>query len=464
MRIRLILSFMLVSLLSIVIVVVVAQQGTANEVRAFIYGGGSTPNSSGLIGDLEEYYRLNGNWSGVETVLQGHAPGRGQGKGGNQDVEGVKFILADVENNILVNTRDPEASGKLNLFERQSAISLQNDSQTVGYLVIVGGQGANREPGGQLISRLNNAALVAALIAGVLSLIIAWFLTYRLMKPVNELTQAAEQLGGGDLSGRVQVRGNDELAVLGGSFNQMADSLQQAEASRRAMTADIAHELRNPLAVQRANLEALQDGIYPLTVENLEPIIKQNDLLTRLVDDLRTLALADSGRLELDLVPTNVTVLVNRVVELYQPRAGERSVALGIKGNVMDGSDDFEVVADPMRLEQIISNLVDNALRYTPNDGVIDLQFQTSALGVKIIVHDGGPGIAEDALPYIFDRFYRADPSRSREDGGTGLGLAISRQLAQAHGGTLSAHNAPDGGAVFELFLPRDVAADNFQS
>jgi signal transduction histidine kinase len=284
-----------------------------------------------------------------------------------------------------------------------------------------------------------------------LGLILALGLSYTLLRPVHALTIAAQKLAGGDLSHRVDVHGDDEMATLSHTFNQMADSLQQAEEARRAMTADIAHELRTPLAVQRANLEALQDGVYPLTSENLAPVIEQNYLLTRLVEDLRTLALADAGQIELERTHTDLTPLVERMVERFQPQAGSQQVKLTLTtptGLIP------QISADPIRLEQVLTNLLSNALRYTPTGGQIELSLASTDDSVWLRVHDSGPGIPEQALPYIFERFYRVDKSRARAEGGTGLGLAIARQLARLHGGDLTATNHAAGGALFTLILP----------
>jgi signal transduction histidine kinase len=271
---------------------------------------------------------------------------------------------------------------------------------------------------------------------------------------VQVLTKAAARLAQGDLSQRVEVHGKDELADLGQAFNQMADSLGQAQASRKAMTADIAHELRNPLAVQRAHLEALQDGLYPSTPENLQPILDQNLLLSRLVDDLRTLALADAGQLRLERIPTDVIDLVERNVERFNPQAAMRAIDLSVESAENLKSNPPVLNLDPARLEQILGNLLSNALRHTPDGGKIIVRTARSNGVVQIRIADNGPGIPEDDLPHIFERFYRADRSRSRSEGGSGLGLTIARQLAEAHGGALTAANAPEGGAVFTLSLP----------
>jgi len=284
-------------------------------------------------------------------------------------------------------------------------------------------------------------------------LLLALLLAYSLMRPVRELTHAAHKLGEGDLSQRVNIRGNDELAVLGKAFNKMADTLQTSQESRKAMTADIAHELRNPLAVQRANLEALQDGVFPLNPENLEPILEQNLLLTHLVDDLRTLALADSGQLKLELAPTEIVALVERVVGGFKPQASARQVELTIEKDAQFPPQ-FSLSVDPTRIDQILRNLLSNALRFTPDGGRIILRLGIGKNTLKISVQDSGPGISSKALPHVFDRFYRADRSRSRSEGGTGLGLAIARHLAEAHGGSLVVANLAQSGALFTFTLP----------
>jgi two-component system sensor histidine kinase BaeS len=178
--------------------------------------------------------------------------------------------------------------------------------------------------------------------------------------------------------------------------------------------------------VQRAQLEALQDGVHPASNENITSILEQNILLTRLVEDLRTLALVDAGQLQLEMVPTDLASLVERIVRRFKSQADENQVDLQFS---VDG-ECLEIQIDPGRVEQIIGNLISNALRYT---------------------RDNGPGIPSDATELVFDRFYRVDHSRSRAEGGTGLGLAIARQLAEAQGGELTASNHPDGGAIFEL-------------
>jgi two-component system sensor histidine kinase BaeS len=460
MRLRLILSFTLIVLVSVATVVLIARLTTANEVRAFMFRGGAS-GSTGMVNNLEAYYLANGSWQGVESLLTSR--GGGMGRGGPPGSGGAGFgnannqslLLADAQGNVVANSSGSNTGGKLTNAQLNSAISLQVGGKTVGYLLPEGAATFTPSEESQLVTRLNQVALTAGLIAGGISLLLALLLAYRFLKPIRGMTAAARQLAQGDLNQRVPVQGNDELATLGHTFNQMAISLQQAEQSRRAMTADIAHELRNPLAVQRANLEALQDGIYPLTPENLEPILEQNRLLTHLVEDLRTLALAESGQLTLERAPVNFPALVKSIIERFGPQADARQIVIDL--NCADSIPTLSL--DPFRIEQILGNLLSNALRYTPQNGRIHLDIQSyvrrnNTQMIQLDLHDSGPGIPEESLPHVFERFYRADRSRSRAEGGTGLGLAIARQLAEAHGGSLSAKNHPQGGAVFTMTIP----------
>ena len=469
MRLRLILSFIFIVLVAVASVVLIASQNTASEVRAFMFRGGMT-GTEGLVVALEEYYQTNQTWQGVENLIitpgmgqgMGHSgQGSGQGTGANLGggMMNQRLRLVDAQGNILIDTKNETVSAHLSNDDLEQAIPLVVNKQTVGYLLPEGGLGFTQNDETALVDRINQAAITAGLIAVSVSLLLALLLAYRLSRPIRDLTQAANQLAQGDFTQQVPVHGNDELANLGRAFNQMAASLEEAEQSRRAMTADIAHELRNPLAVQRANLEALQDGIYPLTSENLNSVLEQNYLLNRLVEDLRTLALVDSGQLALERTSTDLTVLVTRIVDRHRPQADARSVSLNVSA-----SEHVPIIfLDPGRVEQILGNVLSNALRYTPEGGQIDIEITSPPKGitksndieiVRLTVHDNGPGIPPEALPYLFDRFFRGDRARCRDEGGTGLGLAIARQLSQAHGGDLTARNHPQGGAVFTLTLP----------
>jgi signal transduction histidine kinase len=361
-----------------------------------------------------------------------------------------RLRLADADGSLVADTLSVNPSGQLSPEDLPQAIPLQVSGRTVGYLLTEGGMVFSPGDEANLLSRLNRVVGTAGLIAVLFSLALALLLSNQLIKPIRALTQAASRLARGDLTQRVEVRGDDEISALARTFNQMAASLQQAETSRRAMTADIAHELRNPLAVQQAHLEAILDGIYPATPENITPILEQNRLLSRLVEDLRTLALADAGQLSLEKTPTDLQNLIERVADRFRPQATGQEIE--IKVSPLQRCSPVPV--DPGRMEQILGNLLSNALRFTPHGGHIEIALDCTPQWIHLSVRDSGPGIPEDALPHLFERFYRADRGRSREEGGSGLGLAIARQLARAHGGDLIAANHPQGGAIFTLRLP----------
>jgi two-component system sensor histidine kinase BaeS len=215
------------------------------------------------------------------------------------------------------------------------------------------------------------------------------------------------------------------------------------------MTADIAHELRNPLSVMQARVEAVIDGVYPPTAEHLQPVLEQTRLLSRLVEDLRTLALADAGQLALDRQDIDLAGVVARTVAGYRAQAQAAGVQLRVR--LAEG---VRVEADPGRIEQVVGNLLSNAVRHAPPGSEVEISLGVDARWARLEVADAGEGIPDEALASVFERFYRADRSRSREGGGTGLGLAISRQLIVAHGGTIAAANRPEGGAVFRIDLP----------
>lgn len=452
MRRKLIVSFALVVLVTIAVVVLVAQLGTTQVVRGFMYRGGLT-GSEELIAQLEAYYAEHGSWDGAAGLFGSsgtHGKGHGQATGNGQGMMNQWFRLADADGHLLFDSKSGITGGDLSPTERAHAIELKAGRQTAGYLLAEGGMVFTNQQERNLVSRLTRAALIAALVGGGFALALALFLAYRLLAPVQQLTEAAEKLSRGDLSQRVHVHREDEMTRLGSTFNAMADGLQLAEESRRAMTADIAHELRNPLAVQRATLEALQDGVYPLTPAQLQPVLEQNATLTRLVDDLRALALAEAGQLTLERVPVDLGELTARSVERFSAQAESARVRLRLEV----APDIPKTNLDPGRIEQILSNLISNALRHTPGGGVVNLRVSEQGSALELSVHDSGPGISPDAIAHVFERFYRADRSRSRAEGGSGLGLAIARKFAEAHGGTLTACNHPEGGAVFTLKIP----------
>jgi signal transduction histidine kinase len=292
--------------------------------------------------------------------------------------------------------------------------------------------------------------IVSTVGTAAVALLLAFALSGRILRPVGELTQAAHRMRQGDLDARVTPRGDDEIARLGRAFNEMADRLASTERTKRQMVSDVAHELRSPVTNLRCGLEAIQDGLVALDRERIDALHSETLLLQRLIVDLQDLALADAGGLALNPQPVEVVEVIRRALG---------PDATGARATVRIDPDAAVVTADPVRLEQMLRNLIANARRHTPAEGGIEVAVTRAAGQTHIAVRDTGCGIAAAHLPHVFDRFYRADPSRDRATGGAGLGLAIVLRLAEAHGGTATAASAgPNQGAVVTISIPDPTA------
>ena len=267
--------------------------------------------------------------------------------------------------------------------------------------------------------------------------------------PLSNLARAARRIGEGNLDTRVVARGSREMVELAGTFNRMAADLQHAEILRNNLMADVSHELRTPLTVLEGNLRAVLDHVYTLDEAEIANLYGQTRHLIRLVSDLRELALAEAHQLPLERQPTDLAALVSETLQAIEPLAAEKGVRL------MHDMPQLSAVADPIRIRQVLFNLLSNALRHTPAGGEISISGAVAAGQVHLTVADTGEGLAPDQLAAVFDRFYRVDKSRSRETGGTGLGLAIVKAIVEAHEGRIEALSDGKGrGSRFVITLP----------
>lgn len=452
MRWRILGSFVLVIIVALGTIAVVTRYTTQQEVQRFLGYGGQV-GLENLANRLETYYAENGSWSGISANTE-TMRGRGFGQRGMANIGIGNHILTDASGVIRYSPVEAEIGNRISNQQLEQSIELFVSGEVVGYLLPEGGIPTLPENFEDLlIERVNRATVLAALISGGIAILLSVILATVILRPVRGLTEAAKKMSSGDLTQRVDVQGKGEMAALGQTFNRMAYSLQEAEKRRRAMTADIAHELRNPLAIQRAHLEALQDGIYPLNSESLEPVVKQNKQLTRLVEDLRTLALVDAGSLELNKRKIDLVEVCQDTIKRFEPQAIDKEIRLITESQ----SEQLLVNADRERLQQILDNLMQNALRYTPEEGWIKLSLAVQNQLAVLKIHNNGPQLTKEAQDHLFERFYRADKARDRASGGTGLGLAIARQLAEAHGGSLTGSNHPDGGVVFTMTIPASL-------
>ncbi|MDR7555421.1 MAG: ATP-binding protein [Armatimonadota bacterium] len=302
----------------------------------------------------------------------------------------------------------------------------------------------------RFLAALRRATWLAALVGVVAAVLLGIAVTRYLTAPLRQMAEAAGQIGQGQLAQRVTVPADDELGALARAFNAMAANLQRLEESRRQLGADIAHELRTPLSVLQANLEGMLDGVVAPSPERLAALHGQVRLLSRLVDDLRDLSLAQAGQLPLHRRPTDLAALAAEAVAAVAAAAEEKQIHVDsrVAGPVSPVSVDRE------RVLQMLHNLLHNALRHTPRGGRVTVGVDAGPGRVQLWVQDTGPGIPPEDLERIFERFVRLDASRTRATGGSGLGLAIVRALAEAHGGTVTATSAPGQGSRFTITLP----------
>jgi two-component system, OmpR family, sensor histidine kinase BaeS len=304
-------------------------------------------------------------------------------------------------------------------------------------------------PEGAFAAAGSDRLLVAVVAVLLVTLGITIIAGRRLLRPVLDLTRAAEHLADGDHPARVEVRGRDELGRLARAFNTMVETLEVSDRQRRMLVSDVAHELRNPLTNLRGYLDGAEEGVVELDADLVASLQEEAELLERLMDDLQQLALADAGALALDLRPVDVAEVATQAVASSRPVAAEAGIDIEV---VTTGR--AIVSGDASRLRQVVGNLVANAVRYTPAGGVVTVRCTAGDDRVTVEVEDTGPGIAEEHLPHLFDRFYRVDPSRTRATGGAGIGLAIVRTLTEAHGGSVEVHSTVGSGTRFTVHLP----------
>jgi len=392
-----------------------------------------------VLGYLEGYYLGHGSWDGVDGILQFY-----------DDFPPEFTILLDHENRIILDGGLASASTVGSIYElgtHDIALPLIANGKRIGALV------AKPLPliwRGRLASGVILPIAGISLVLGLFVFLIAFLLIRRFINPLAEVIYAARAVADGNLETRIPTEGPQDLRSLSESFNEMATLLERNDRERRDMLADVAHELRTPLSVIRGRLEGIVDGIYPETGAPVSTALEQTYLLERLVDDLRLLTLAESRQLHFESKPVDLGSLAEHVTDLFQAEACEKNISLMLDRP----SENLTIPADAQRTEQAIANLVSNALRYVPEGGRVWIEITADENAVHLSVNDNGKGIPEADLPFIFNRFWRKDKSRSRISGGTGLGLAIARQLVEAQDGTIHAENLPHGGLRIEILFP----------
>ncbi len=440
---KLILAFLSIGIVSVTIIFILARWNTRQEFIRFL----SDQNRTDLVSELTEYYQANGTWEGSEQIWMQpsvHQPPPGGSRR-------VPFVLTDQNGLVLVANDRYKVGDKVPSSNLQQGVSIEENGKIVGVLVPMPMpfQGQPREV--EFIERTNMNLLYGALVGAVIAWLLGILLSRTLTRPIRELTRATHAVSEGDLSQQVPVRSKDELGELAKAFNKMSAQLSRSVNARKQMTADIAHELRTPLSLILGHAEAVHDGVLPPTPENFEIIREEATRLEHLVNDLRLLSLADAGELSIQMQDIEPQRLVNEVASLYQYQAQKKNIRFDL-----DVAPDLPMIeVDPGRMTQVLTNILDNALRHTPEGGRISLAAYETDTMVELSVQDSGPGLHMEDVDRIFERFYRADASRQREDGGSGLGLAIAKSIVQAHGGQLSAESEPGAGLRVKIRLPK---------
>ena len=409
---------------------------------------------------LAGYYEQQGSWAGLQGVLESLSERRQHmGEWRNNNPTGgppprmIDFRITDTRGQVIADTNGPPR-GFVPQAALDNGIPIEVNGETVGYLVPALANPPNWPMDAAqmaFLNRIRHTLFIATLAALGVALVIGGLLFRSITAPLRKLTAATETIAQGDLSARAPVRGQDEVAQLAEAFNQMAESLDRMERARRNQTADIAHELRTPLTVIQGTLEAMLDGVYSTDQENLQAALAQTRTISRLVEDLRLLALADAGRLELHKTHLDPNTFLPEIVEAHRPEAQKQDIELSLE---MPNVKLPQILADRDRLAQVIGNLLSNAFRYVPPEGHITVRAAERERDILIAVIDDGPGVPHDDLPHIFKRFWRADPARQRKTGGSGLGLSIARHIVEAHKGDIWADDTPGGGLSVAFSLP----------
>lgn len=302
----------------------------------------------------------------------------------------------------------------------------------------------------EFFNNFGRALWISGLSGAALALVLGLFFTRQIVSPVSRISKAARIISSGNLTQQVEVQGSDEIAELGKSFNSMAESLNKDREWRHQMLADIAHELRTPLFILQGNTEAMLEGVLPVNRENLTNIHEETLLLSRLIEDLRTLSLAETGHLKFQPSATDLKGLSLKILDGFKAQSAIKNIILSVE----EGENPAIAMVDPGRTEQVVRNLLNNALQYTPENGKITIKITPGKKEIILTVIDTGIGILAEDLPRVFDRFYRADHSRARSTGGSGLGLAIVKQLIEGQGGQVWVESTPGKGSAFSLSVP----------
>jgi signal transduction histidine kinase len=446
-RTKLTLAFVLVAIVAVGLVAVLANRATAVGFQQYL-AAGETNQLEQVSSQLADHYRQQGSWNGVNTIL------RDSGIGPDPAGGGYFVRILDAAGAEVGGRGGGGGQGQNALvFAPEISLPIMLNGEQVGTLLAARSGAGGSRAGEQYLAQVNQAILWAGTIAVLLALMLGVYLAQRLTRPLRQLNQATQGVAAGDLSQRVTVRAHDEVGELAVHFNDMAAALETAEIQRKQLLADTAHDLRTPISIMQSHLEAMLDGVFPTTPENLGIVYEETLRLSRLVGDVRTLSLVEAGQLPLDKQPVNLAELVAQAAAAFAPLAEADGITL-----LTDMQSTPPIQADAARIHQVLANLIANALRYALHGSqpppTVSLTVASAAGQVLVRITDNGPGLTPEQQASVFDRFWRSDAARSREQGGSGLGLAIARGIVQAHNGTIGVESQPGQGATFYFKIP----------
>ena len=439
---KLLLAFLLVSIISSGIIVLFTRVATNREFEKFV----SDRYKYELVEELGKYYQQNQTWDGVEKAFKqfGREPN-------DHDYDRPLFFsIAEPDGKIVVAGTDRKMGEILSAEELSHCSPIQVENKTVGVLLLA--YSPDRNPmEDEFLRRLNGSIFLSAVGTIIVALFLGILLSRSITRPIRELTKATHAMADGNLNQKVNVRSRDEIGELAESFNKMSSDLSRSFNLRKQMTADIAHELRTPLSLIIGHAEGVHDGVLEPNHENFEIIREEAERLEHLVNDLRTLSLADAGELSVDFQPININNLISDIYTHYISPFNQQRITLNLK----PASVTLTANLDPSRFTQVLNNILDNALHYTPAGGSVDIETKLVENKIQIAIQDNGEGVTPEDAAHLFDRFYRADEARNRNDGGSGLGLAIAKSIIDMHGGKIWAESEKGKGLKMVIELPK---------
>ena len=440
---RLALTFAAIILVTVITIYFFVSERIATEMKYYETIGAQYL-SVQIRSQLYLHYLNRGSWEDVQPVVEALG------------VSGTHIVLVAVNGTVM-----GDSEGEQNLGENYTdsatdplVLSLLRGgvNETLGRVYISSDPTAEPyvAPFLRLSTSINRSLLLGGSLAIGIALLLTLVLSRRMTSPIGVLARAARRLGHGDLSQRVRLQGEGEVTALAQAFNSMAADLEYAEQLRRNMVADVAHELRTPLSNIQGYLEAIRDGMIKPDAAAIRSLDEEARLLSRLVNELQELSLAEAGELKLVYQTEDVANLVKQAASPWQPQlmAKEISLSLDLPDNLPPVNIDWQ------RANQVLHNILENAVAHTPKGGTITVAAGEKGKWVEVSISDTGEGIPAEDLPHIFERFYRVDKSRARATGGSGLGLTIARRLVEAHGGTITVDSKLGEGSRFSFTLP----------